>query len=357
MTPTPAVTRTTTITTTAKAMTTPNCGNPLRVTYREYVSAVRELCSAVRELCSCVAGVSWYRAGSHCYITGVSTSRAGVCNRKLYVPADDPSGDFEELPPFDVHEPKTWTPLWVSISLPNAVVEKDFVNVLTKLGHDHTKFPSDYYCFVLRVCKVYHYSNKDNKYHLNRYEQCKQALVEVFNTVPRGERPHNGSPEDAVSIVLPLLEALFDMREGGPVPGTEAWRLAVLEHPSCLTIDQLVTMDDENHTLLKAFIKHMKDDCAVNADGYPVRNHKVPLYSDKYTKPQSKFKVSKRQVHNLARIPFIRNAAHVFAIKRLKQHNVYPVICPPKRTPRGSYVFVSARVLSGSLREFKTAVR
>ena len=307
-------------------------------------------------LCSCVAGVTCYRTGLHCYITGVSTSRAGVCNANYTFP-DDPSGaSFEELPAFDIHEPKTWTPLWISIALPDAVVEKDFVNILTELGHDHTKFPSDYYCFVLRVCKVYHYSNKDNKYHLNRHEQCIQALVEVFNTIPRAERPHNGSPENAVSIVLPMLEALFDMREGGPVPGTQAWRLAVQENPSCLTIDQLVNMDDENNTLLKRFIKYMKDECAVNARGYPVRNHKVPLYSDKYTKPQSKLRVSKRQVHNLARIPFIRNAAHVFAINCLKHDNVYPVICPASRTPRGSY-FVSARVLSGSLRQLKTAVR
>ena len=123
---------------------------------------------------------------------------------------------------FATKEPRSWLPLWHPCKLPEKVLTKDFVKLIEELGHDPTMFPSDYYCFVMRVCNVYHASNKDNHLDLNRFSQCQNAVTEVFNTIPARHRPHGGDEQIASTFLLPILESMFDMQPRGPLPGTPA---------------------------------------------------------------------------------------------------------------------------------------
>ena len=117
----------------------------------------------------------------------------------------------------------------------------------------------------------------------------------MFNTIPAKRRPHSGN-RNVTKVVLPMLQLLFDMPKGQPVPGTPEWLLQAKVHPKAVTIEQAVTMDDPKHSLKKAWIRYQqKSQCATDARGYPVRNFKVPLATTNYEK-KVPARVAKRQV-------------------------------------------------------------
>ena len=119
--------------------------------------------------------------------------------------------------------------------------------------------------------------------------------MQVFNTIPKTERPHEGNAELATSYLLPILEKLFEMQPRGPVPGSQAWMTAAKDNPNCLTFEQLVTIPDDDYILLRLWIKYQKHHCSINASGYPPKKGPVPNAFDKYEK-KSRFNVSVRTV-------------------------------------------------------------
>ena len=244
------------------------------------------------------------------------------------------AGSFDEMKHFEERDPKSWTKMWKTVPLPPSVPQKDFLKILDDLGHDHTQFPADYYCFVLRVVKAYHTSNKNNQHHFNRHEQCTEAIVEVFNTIPATGRPHDGNAETASKVVLPMLEMLFDMPKGQSVPGTAEWLLQAKVMTNALTIEQLVTMDEPSHSLKKAWIRQQKRQNATDTSGYPVRNFKVPSATTNYKKTVPA-RVAKRQTRKYGKIHYLRSASHQYAIQALKRDNVYPIVCAPDKHPQG----------------------
>ena len=158
--------------------------------------------------------------------------------------------------------------------------------------------------------------------------------MQVFNTIPKAERPHEGNAELATSYLLPILEKLFEMQPRGPVPGSQAWMTAAKDNPNCLTFEQLVTIPDDDYILLRLWIKYQKHHCSINASGYPPKKGPVPNAFDKYEK-KSRFNVSVRTVVQNAKMPYVRNASHIFAINALKACGWYPVKCPAGKTPTG----------------------
>ena len=216
--------------------------------------------------------------------------------------------------------------------LPPALLEKDFLTILTEVGIDHTTLPSNYYCFIMRVAKVYHSYNKDNDHHFNRHEQCTDAITAVFNTIPTN-KPHAGVLDEATRVVLPILERLFDMTEREANVGSQEWYLQAQMVPNVLTIEQLVTSDLPNHSLKKAWIKYQKSR-TIDPRGYPPHNFAVSKVTQNYTKV-STYKISKRQSRKYGKIHFFRSASHQYVILALKRDNQYPIMCPAEHSPTG----------------------
>ena len=61
------------------------------------------------------------------------------------------------------------------------------------------------------VTKKYTQLQDDHQFHLTRQRCCLSAITSVFNSMPAADQPFDGSTEQALKTLLPVLEHAFDM--------------------------------------------------------------------------------------------------------------------------------------------------
>ncbi len=82
-----------------------------------------------------------------------------------------------------------------------------------------TEDGSNFFDFVQDIARMYNNLQDDTEFHLTRQDCCLRSITSVFNDMPAVSLPYEGSTEYALSELLPVLEAAFNMPSLRPKRG------------------------------------------------------------------------------------------------------------------------------------------
>ena len=146
-----------------------------------------------------------------------------------------------------------------------------------------------------------------------------------------------GDVDEAVKVALPILEDLFKMPARGPPEGSPQWISTMKSNPHLITFRLM----DEYFELMRAKIKWEESNTAKD-DGSPTLTPKEKQWVDKgiWTKYEKKkraevLKETTRLMEHHANFKYLRAGGVTYALRRMRDNNVYPLKMNPKYMPCG----------------------
>ena len=183
------------------------------------------------------------------------------------------------------------------------------------------------------IARQYNELQDDRQFHLTRQELCLNAISSVFNDIPAADQPFDGSTEQALKVLLPVLEHAFDMPALRPKRGTKEWFTHLTENIGEATFDDICQNHLDHPHILRAFIKYHKRHG--DKEGRPRILSTDVLHWNNYKAGNKRDRpgmVSPRTVAPHTYCPHLRGVSHNYAIVQTRNAGAHVLmiffICP-----------------------------